>query len=362
MAVYEKRLQQDLNRIRQAVTSMGEGVETALRNAVQAMLSGNEALANMTILMDYPLDRQCQELDWICHSFIARHLPSAGHLRLISATMRMIYDLERIADYAVNICRESLDLPNPPSGVLRQELETMASASRTMLRQSLIAFAEENAGLAKSTMEMNVQLSHGLDQAILDLVKEGDMYPGHSRDVMDLYVIFTMLERVGNRATNLCEEIIFWLTGEKPAHKPLHILFLDEENSAQSLMAEAMASKGYGQSCRFHSAGRHPARVPHPGVVAYMQTLGVDLAALQPRGVGSVDIDAMDVIVSLQGSVRSHIPKPPFHTAFLHWDVGDLPGDDADPESVSRRFEEIRRALAAQLQQLMEILIGPEGK
>ncbi|MBF0628098.1 MAG: phosphate signaling complex protein PhoU [Magnetococcales bacterium] len=359
MPVYEKRLQQDLNQIRQAVAEMGEGVELALKNAVQALLSGNETLANMTILMDYPLDRQCQELDRLCHFFIARHLPSAGHLRLISSSMRMIYDLERIADYAVNICRETLDLPNPPGGLLKQELETMASASRTMLRQSLTAFVEENAGLAKSTIQMNAQLGRGLEQAIRDLINEGDSRAGFSRDVIDLYVIFTMLERVGNRATNLCEEIVFWLTGEMPTPREINILFLDEDNSALGLMAEAMSRKGYDNNCRFFSAGRLPASAPDPGAVAFMGSIGLDLSRMLPKGLSAVDVDGMDILIGLQGHVRSYVAKPAFHTVFLNWDVGLMP-DDADRLAANRRYEEIYRELAVQLRQLMDILTGRE--
>ncbi|MBF0213679.1 MAG: phosphate signaling complex protein PhoU [Magnetococcales bacterium] len=359
MPIYEKRLQQDLNQIRQAVASMGDGVENALKNAVQALLSGNEALANMTILMDYPLDRQCLDLDRLCHSFIARHLPSAGHLRMISSSMRMIYDLERIADYAVNICRETLDLPNPPTGVLKQELENMASASRTMLRQSLTAFAEENVGLAKSTMQINGQLGQGLEKAIRDLIAEGDSQTGHSREVMDLYVIFTMLERVGNRATNLCEEIVFWLTGEMPPAKEINILFLDEENSALGLMAEAMAKKGYEKNCHFFSAGRYPTREPNPQMVEFMRSIGFDLSRSQPQALDKIELDKMDLIISLQGPVRSFVPRPSFHSTFLDWDVGALPDAD-DRVAANRRYEEIYRELAVQLRQLMDIITGRE--
>ncbi|MBF0126142.1 MAG: phosphate signaling complex protein PhoU [Magnetococcales bacterium] len=359
MPIYEKRLQQDLNQIRAAVTGMGEGVETALKNAMQALYTGNEVLANMTILQDYALDRQCQELDRLCHAFIARHLPSAGHLRLISSSLRMIYDLERIADYAVNISREALDLPTPPTGLLKQEMESMSTSSRTMLRQALTAFGEENAGLARSTMEMNAQLGKELDVAFRDLVAEGDAKAGHSRDVMDLYVIFNMLERVGNRATNLCEEIIFWLTGESPKQKPIKILFLDEENCSLGLMAEAIARKGYDAQCQFFSAGRSAASAPHPLVVDFMRSIGFDLARMQPKGMESVELNDMDVIISLQGPVRSFVPKPPFHTSFLSWDVGTIP-DATDKAAANRRFEEVYRELAVQLRQLMDLLTGKE--
>ncbi len=357
MSLYEKRLQQDLNQIRHAMIAMGDGVETALKNALQSLFTGNEVLANMTILLDDPLDRKCQMVDRLCHAFIAKHLPSAGHLRLISSSMRMIYDLERIADYAVNICRESLDLSSPPSGVRKQALESMATSAKTMLRQALTAFAEENVGLARSTIEMNGQMSKVLDSAFRDLVQQGNGSTGQSRAVMDLYVIFYMLERVGGRATNLCEEIIFWLTGESPAAKVVNILFLDEENNAFGLMAEAIAKKNYGSRCRFFSMGRLPAKTPHPQMVAFMQASGFDLSEAKPKGLDGWDINSINIIIGLQGPVRSYIPKPPFQTVYLNWDVGAL-SDTSDASVAHLRFDEIYRELAVQLRQLMDIVMG----
>ncbi|MBF0614830.1 MAG: phosphate signaling complex protein PhoU [Magnetococcales bacterium] len=357
MPIHDKRLQLDLQQIRQAVASMGEGVEIALKNAVQALLSGNEPLANMTVLMDYALDRQYREVEQLCHAFIARFLPSAGHLRLVSSAMRMVNDLERIADYAVNISRESLDLPNRPTGVLKQELETMASIVRTMLRQSLFAFADGNIPLAENTMRMNLQLGSQMEQAIRFLIEEGDSHTGHSREIMDLYVVFIMLERVGNRATNLCEEIIFWLSGSRPPPKPLHILFLDEENNALGLMAEAIARKSYDTHCHFYSAGRTPTREADPNAVAFMRTLGFDLAGMRPKSIATMDVQKMDLMIALQGEVRSYIVKPPFHTIFLSWDVGQFAAR-IDEVSTQRCLEEIYRELAVQLRQLMDLVSG----
>lgn len=360
MPIYEQRLQQDLNKIRDMVMTMGDGVETALRNALQALFTGNEVLANMTILHDYTADKHCRDLDHDCHTFIARHLPSAGHLRMISSTMRMIYDLERIADYAVTICRESLDLSSPPSGILKEEIAALANKSQTMLRQALTAFADGSIDLARATIEMNVQLGTVLETAFRDLIAQGDAESGHSREVMDLYVIFTLLERVGNRATNLCEEILFWLTGETPQEKPVNILFLDEENNALSLMAEAIAKKGYDKQCRFISAGRSPASTPYEATVTFMRTIGFDLSRAQPKGLATIDINTIDIVIGLQGPVRSYIPQLPFHTVFLNWDVGTLP-DPTDKANEKRRFEEIYRELAVQLRQLIDIISGKEG-
>ncbi|MBF0124544.1 MAG: phosphate signaling complex protein PhoU [Magnetococcales bacterium] len=360
MPIYEQRLQEDALQIRKAVAAMGADVESSIRHAVQALLTGNEPLANQTVLRDYQIDRQCRYIDRICHNFIARHLPSASHLRLISSSLRMIYDLERMADYAVNISRETLDLPTAPTGLLQHKIETMTNNSCTMLRQVMTAYMEENAGLARSTIEMNEQVSRELGNVFNDLVHEGDDHVGHSREILDLYIIFNMLERVGNRATNLCEEVIFWLTGEVVKEERINILFLDEDNTILGPMAEAIAQKGYAGKCHFSSASRLPASNVNPQLVQFMRSVGFDLSKLQPKGIETIDINRVDILISLQGPVRSYVEKPPFHTAFLDWDVGGGRENMEGPASQAR-LELIYREINLQLRQLMELVACQEN-
>ena len=100
MPLYEERLSKDMARIRDEVASLGAAVQKAQEDAVQAALTGNKALANQTILRDHPINRRTREINRLCHAFLAIHLPSAGHLRLISSILRLVNELERIGDYA----------------------------------------------------------------------------------------------------------------------------------------------------------------------------------------------------------------------------------------------------------------------
>jgi phosphate transport system protein len=106
MSHYEERLENDLDNIRNEVSKLAGWVDEAVNNSVHALLSGNEALARATILGDGPINRKKREIDSLCHQFVAVHLPSGGHLRLISSVIRNIIALERIVDYAVTISRE----------------------------------------------------------------------------------------------------------------------------------------------------------------------------------------------------------------------------------------------------------------
>jgi len=122
MSHYEERLANDLDRINSGVRNLAALVERGLKDSMHALLDGDAQLANFTVLRDNRINRASREIDRLCHAFIARHLPGAGHLRLISAVIRLNVALERIGDYAVTISRESLQLSSPPSGRLAREL------------------------------------------------------------------------------------------------------------------------------------------------------------------------------------------------------------------------------------------------
>jgi len=94
--LYEERLQRDLNKIRTSVAEVSEKVEHALRQAIKALLTRDRQLANETILGDLPINRAIRHIDRLCHFFVARHLPSAGHLRFVSAVLRMNIAIERL--------------------------------------------------------------------------------------------------------------------------------------------------------------------------------------------------------------------------------------------------------------------------
>jgi len=96
MSHLEERLEHDLTEIRDNIAIMGANVEQALDNAFNALKRANDKLAFKTILSDLPINRHMRKIDRLCHAFIAVHLPSAGHLRLISSVIRANIILERI--------------------------------------------------------------------------------------------------------------------------------------------------------------------------------------------------------------------------------------------------------------------------
>lgn len=354
---YEERLENDLNRIRERVATMGSLVQESLKNAVHALLTGNDKLASATILSDMPINRLMREIDALCHRFIAVHLPSAGHLRIISSVIRTNIELERIGDYAVTICRESIQLPNPPKGSLASRIELMAEDTRTMLGQAVDAFNQSNADTARATMGMAAQIDRTFDTMFDELVhKQGDW---ELKDIMGLFVVFHRLERVAAQSKNICEETVFAVTGQTKAPKTYRILFLDQDNSCLSQMAEAIARKNYPNSGKYSSAGRQAAEKINPDLNEFLQQRGFDLGQMLPSNLDLAPPELADlhVIVSLQGPIKAYIPELPFHTVGLEWDLGSCPTGLPEAES-QQRMEALYREIAAQVQELMETLRG----
>lgn len=332
---------------------MAEQVEGALKNAATALFNKNDTLANTTILTDVAIDRQWHGIQRQCHNFIARHLPSAGHLRFVTAVLQLSYELERVGDYAATIARESLHISNVPQDGVRSGLELMLNQSRTMLHQSVTAFVNGDAGLARGTLAMGGQMTKEMDQVFNNLVALGDKCTGKAQDLLDLFAVCYMVERVGNRALNICHETLFAVTGETKGEKVFNILFLDEGGNGLAQVAAAIAGKGFPASGRFAAAGKSADPIAGD-LIDFMRKHGHDLAKSQPQAVTGMDLSEVDILVSLQGSVREYGFDIPFHSAFLEWNVGAITGD-------ARGMDELYRNVALQIRQLMELLRGEEA-
>ena len=360
MSHYEERLEKDLDAIRAQVADMAALVETAIKNAMHALQTGNDKLASATILADHAINRSMRKIDALCHKFIALHLPTAGHLRMLSSAIRANIELERIGDYAVTIAREAIQLSAPPSGSMARELERVGSETQRMLTQAVKAFNELNPEMAKGTMILEEQMENDLDIIYSELMANDDREA--VKQLLAMFAVFTQLKRVADQAKNLCEETIFAATGGTKKPKIFNILFIDEDNSCQSQIAEAIARKNFSESGNYSSAGRQPAASLNPAMVEFLESHGTSVdnnARPAPLDMTPLELTTLHVIVSLQGPVKSYFEQIPFHTTPLEWDVGPAP--ESGDEAGIKRLEELYRDTAIQVRDLMEALRGDEA-
>lgn len=354
MSHLEARLESDLKHIRNEVDSQAKLVQEAISQAVHALQTGNTKLAYATVLNDHPINRKMREIDRLCHRFIAVHLPSAGHLRLISSIIRTNIALERIGDYAVTICRESVKLTVPPSGTLLDTLELIAGEAKMILEQASNAFNEGNAPAARTIIKQAGKLEQGLEpiyKRMLSQTSNNDI-----RDQLALFIVFNQLNRVADQAKNICEDTVFAVTGDTKSPKIYNILFLDETNSLTSKMAQAIGRMNFPNSGNYSSAGRAPAKTVSQGLIDFLKGRGVTLVDTKTHAIGDITFDELvdkQIIVTLDNPVSAYLEEVPFHTTVLEWDIGPIPQDD-DTQS----FESLYRELAVQISDLMILLRG----
>jgi phosphate transport system protein len=350
MSHYEERLERDLTAIRAQVARLGGLVEEALSLACRALLTVDRELAAETILGDIAVNNESRELDRLCHVFVARHLPSAGHLRLISSVLRLSVALERIGDYSETISRTAAQISDVPPDNVRGDIQMMVTQASLLLHEAMKSFGESNPDLARATIQLSRQFVTTSDKVYADLLAEGEKGSRPINDLFTLLATFNRLERVIHQSKNICEETIFSVTGKTKPPKKFDILFLDERGSGASALAEHLARKAYPEIGKYASAGWAPARTLDSAYVEFAEQKGIDLskARLETVRCDKVeDLSAFDIVVTLDPDGRTHIGKLPFHTIHLQWDL-----------DTSRGPAEVYRQLADRLSALMDKLQG----
>jgi len=361
MTHYEERLERDLAILREHIAAMSTRVEAAVKDAMHALQSGNTKLAAATVLADHPINRLMRKVDRLCHKFIATHLPSAGHLRLLSSVIRANIELERIGDYAATICREVLQLATPPSGSMAVELERVSRDTQFMLHDAIAAFNSLDVDKARATKVLEETMENDLDAVYAELMTNHEREA--VKNLLAVFVVFNQLKRIADQAKNLCEETIFAVSGETKTPKVYNILFLDEDNSCQSQMAAAIARKNFPDSGHYTSGGRYPAATLNAAMRQFLDGHGVSLedgAKPAPLAMTPLQLASKHVIVSLEGPVKSYFDPIPFHTVPLEWDVGPAPRD-GDAADGNKRLEELYREIAVHVRDLMELLRGEQA-
>ena len=360
MAHYEERLQKDLDNIREQVAVLAGYAERAITNSLQAVQTGNEKLAYTTILEDGRINRAHRDLNQRCYRFIALHLPSAGPLRFIEAVVRVNIQLERLGDYAVTMCREAIQMSQPPQGVLARELELISNDATRMLNQAITAFNDSNEDMARTTMNMAADTEQTLDVVYSDLTSEGDRQG--ITDLLAMFVVFNMVKRVSDQAKNICEEALFAISGEYKEDVKHELLFVDEDSSCLGPMAEAVARKMFPNSASYSSASRNPNSGFDPNMVRFMEQHGMDMDSIRPQKLDSShkSISKYFVVISLQGPINSYISELPFHTSALDWDVGPTLAGLGEKE-VNARLEELYREIVVHVRDLIETISGKEA-
>jgi phosphate transport system protein len=358
---FEESLQRDIDRIRGKVTAMADLGERALRDCVKALQGKNRQLAYAVILRDQKIDEFEKELDRLCLEFLVRQQPVAGPLRFVYGTIRINLELERIGDYAESIARQIIKLMGMNVAEPSARLVEIANLAIPMLHDAIQAFVQQDANLAKKTMEVEEAvdvLRHQINAEIVQLRQENKI---PLEALTPLMTIARRFERVSDQAKNICQEVLYMCTGEYIRHQGsevYRILFVDEHNACRSQMAEGIgASLGQSQFL-FASAGLDPKPVD-PMTVSFLKERGIDISRQSSKRLDQVpNLEHYHVVIGLAKEAQRALPPPPRKTVYLDWSIKDPSKVQGSPQEVRAAYESAYGEILGQIQDLEEAILG----
>jgi phosphate transport system protein len=212
------RFQQGLDELREKLLKMGGMAEQAVDRACQAYRERDLTLCHRVLENESLINATEREIDGIALDLLAMQQPMAIDLRFILAVVKINADLERVGDQAVNIAERVMDMMELPAAELPVDVPRMASAAAAMEQRALESFIEGKAELAQAVLEMDNVVDRMRDEAFISLVRTMNQNPAITRQSLDALLIARNLERVADHATNIAEDVIFWVRGADVRH------------------------------------------------------------------------------------------------------------------------------------------------
>lgn len=217
----DREYEQQLKDLRNRLQEMGATVENMIERAVRALTDGDADLARKTIELDAKVNQDELEADHLCLVILAKRQPMASDLRFITLALKMVTDLERIGDLAVNISERAIDLAGQPQIRPWSLIPKMADLARIMVNDAIDAFIESDASKARAVIARDDRVDTLYTQAFREVlaVMAGD--PETLERGIHVQSIAKWLERIADHATNLAEQVIFMVGGKDVRHSDL---------------------------------------------------------------------------------------------------------------------------------------------
>lgn len=211
-------MQKELDYLKKQLLSLSAEVEGRVKQAVQALLTGDRSLAETVKKGDGQIDNMEIELEEECLKVLALHQPVAADLRLIVSVLKINNDLERVADFAVNIAERAMDLSGEIKIECPYNVEAMAEVVERMLKMALDALVEKDIEIARKTILLDDEVDN-MHRENFASVKEAIRDDPTYIDGLVYYLsISRYLERMGDLATNIAEDVVYQVDGEIIRH------------------------------------------------------------------------------------------------------------------------------------------------
>ena len=214
----QRHFHEELEGVKQTLLAMGGLVEDQIRRAMKALLERDDVLAQEVIDRDRQVNTYDVEVDEQCVSLLALYQPAAGDLRFITTTMKIVTDLERIGDQAVNIAQRVLELNRDPQLKPYIDLPRMAEKAQRMVKESLDAFVARDTALARQVCGEDAEVDALKEQIFRELLTFMMEDPRTIPRAIRVILISRFLERVADHATNIAEMVVYLVEGKMVRH------------------------------------------------------------------------------------------------------------------------------------------------
>jgi phosphate transport system protein len=212
-----RHFHEELELLKSRLVAMSGIAEESVRLAVQALLARDQAIAKQVIDKDEDLDELELAIDDLAINLLALQQPMAKDLRFITAAMKIANDLERVGDHAVNIAEE-LEFLVQAAPFSMPELEEMARIGNEMLSDALNAFVQADSALARAVVSRDDRVDELHENNFRILLTHMMEDPRKITAGMDLLLVSGNIERIADLATNIAEEVVFFVEGSTIKH------------------------------------------------------------------------------------------------------------------------------------------------
>ena len=214
----QRHFHEELETLKQTLLAMGALVEDQIRRVMHALIDRDDQLAQSVIERDREVNAYDVEIDEKCVELLALHQPTAGDLRFLTTTLKIVTDLERIGDQAVNIAQRALELNREPQLKPYVDLPRMAERAQRMVKESLDAFVSRDTELARRVCGEDADVDALKEQVFRELLTFMMEDPRTIPRAIRLILISRFLERVADHATNIAEMVIYMVESKMVRH------------------------------------------------------------------------------------------------------------------------------------------------
>src|SRR5215472_16595916 len=213
-----RHFEERLNELRLHLLEMGGLVESAVHSSVQALIEANTELARQ-VLADEPRINELEiQNDDLATGLLALEQPVASDLRFITAAIKINSNLERMGDKAANIAERSIALASEPAVTSLVDIARLGRLVEPMVHQALDAFVRKDSTLARNVLTADDAVDDMRNHISAEIVQRLEEEPRFAKPWLDLLYIGRSLERIGDHATNIAEDVVFMVDGVDVRH------------------------------------------------------------------------------------------------------------------------------------------------